>query len=377
METDAQTPGANSPEPMPQSRSGEQLPSANSAADKTSPGPPQYISPDPGAEGVKFRHHRRKAAVPNICLSVLLEPEVNVPAGSVVDLVTLEELSRDGTDETKDNGDGGSSGMGGLNLELGATVSLSTGSLAVLSASQSKEHSPQSTAGPADEPGSIKPPNRRLKLKVSRGALAKARRMGNGISASSSFASYDSGSSPEPIHKNTSPHPNGHEEKPRTTHNLTSNITPAANRHREKNNKVPSTIIRKPPAAATTPPDAIFAALSLTNKINIRISDTNLNDINPIPDGRALRRLRKRFPSLEARLAEVERQQPSLAFATMVAGSPSHEGGKTMGVSESNGAQPARQLHRTGRFRGRVARWVRRARRAIGRVGVVGAGRRK
>ena len=98
--------------------------------------------------------------------------------------------------------------------------------------------------------------------------------------------------------------------------------------------------------------------------------------INPMTDGRALRRLRKRFPDLEARLAEVQLAEvPSMAKKRAVAmgaavgavGSCSKGGEVMAGV---DGVPAPRQLRRSGRFRGRVAGWVRRARRGIGRAGV-------
>ena len=319
----------------------------NSAAEPASLGSPQHISPKAGAEGVEFRSHKRKAAIPNIRLSDLFEPNVDVLTGSVVGSVALEELSRDGTDETKDDKDLVSSAIG---PEI--TASPITGSPAVLSASKLKEHSPRSTGGSADELGRIKPPNRRLKLKVSRGALAKARRTtGSGTSPASSFASYDSGSSPGGAgNRNVAPAPasTSPPTRPCGKYYLITNA----------NNKVPSTLIREPPpasaAATTTPPDAILTAPSPTI--------TDINDTSPIPDNRALRRLQRRFPDLEARLAEV--RQASATFST-----------KGVAASSSKDGETRTELRRSGRFRGRMAGWVKRVRRVIGRAGFgVGAG---
>lgn len=176
----------------------------------------------------------------------------------------------------------------------------------------------------SDSAGEVKGPNprgRKLKLKVSRGALAKGRRRKDGTSQTSSSNSGSSLS--EPLHEE----PNG--EQPERQH-------PQA---------------RKENATPTTPTDILALC-----------SGNGNNGIH----GKALRRLKRRFPDLEARLAEV--QLPSLECAAAASAS-----GEDNPI-ETPGAGGTRQPH-SGHLRGRVFRWMRRAGQAIARTRTRSGGR--
>ena len=77
-------------------------------------------------------------------------------------------------------------------------------------------------------------------------------------------------------------------------------------------------------------------------------------------NGRALRRLKKRFPDLEARLAEVELPLPERLSTGGATASPRVGGGAEPAAGGVDGAV-------AGNFRVRVSRWLGKARQVVGR----------
>ncbi len=171
-----------------------------------------------------------------------------------------------------------------------------------------------SSSDSAEEVKGPNPRGRKLKLKVSRGALAKGRRRKGGTSQTSSSNSGSSLS--EPLREE----PNG--KQPARQH-------PQA----RKENDIPTT------------PTEILALFS---------GDGN-NGIH----GKALRRLKRRFPDLETRLAEVQLPSPERAAAADASAEDN--------PVETLGASGRRQLPSV-HLRGRVFRWMRRAGQAIART---------
>ncbi len=178
-----------------------------------------------------------------------------------------------------------------------------------------------SSSDSAEEVKGPSPRGRKLKLKVSRGALAKGRRRKGGTSHTSSSNSGSSLS--EPLHEE----PSG--GQPAKQH-------PQA----RKENDLP------------TAPADILALFSSNGNNGIH--------------GKALRRLTRRFPDLEARLAEVQLPSPERAATADVSRQDSSV--------ETLGTGGTRRLY-SGRLRGRVFMWMRSAGQAIARARARSKGR--
>ncbi|KAK4128570.1 hypothetical protein N657DRAFT_29920 [Parathielavia appendiculata] len=181
------------------------------------------------------------------------------------------------------------------------------------------------SSGSAERPENPKSCGRKLKLKVSRGALAKARRSKGGRSGSS-WNSLNSSS--EPIL-----------EKRNSRQPLTTLLQPSqrsgSGMHLDKTRST---------TAKRAAQDEFLALLF-----------TDIDHMN----GKALRRLKKRFPDLEARLTEVRLLQPE---RPITAGNLKAE--ETRGVAET---KRTRRRH-PGRFPGRLVKWIGRARQAVTRT---------
>ncbi|EAQ92716.1 predicted protein [Chaetomium globosum CBS 148.51] len=188
----------------------------------------------------------------------------------------------------------------------------------------------------ADEAERPNSRERKLKLKVSRGALSKSRRQTGGTSG----ASFDSHRLSSELSRSDDASPNNVEGlEGLERHSFITNTPPAPPPSQccgEFANQASRTT-QKPAV-----PNEILTLLSSRSRVN----------------GKALRRLQKRFPDLESRLGELHLQMLEHSTTTHAS-----EGGRAVGVADAN---PVRK-RRHGRLRGRVARWMSKARQAITR----------
>jgi hypothetical protein len=209
---------------------------------------------------------------------------------------------------------------------------------------------------------------RRLKLKVSRGAMARARRQTGGTSGAS-LDSLSHCSAPGPLNHD---HPSKRKQLERGT--LTRNATAAppgvATRRRSK-------YLADPPSAAAASASQKPTAPNENEKDEIlALFSSSHSRVN----GKALRRLKKRFPALGARFAaELQLQLPQvhlpepLAASTAAAADTPEGTGITAGVGTTEGTGCVKQQQQKRRsagdfLRGRVAVWMRKARQAVTRA---------
>ncbi len=183
----------------------------------------------------------------------------------------------------------------------------------------------------AEEVASLSSPSRKLKLKVSRGALAKGRGRRSGASSQTSSDSRSSVSGP--LHEEANDERSG-TQPPQELVEKHAPTTPASRRWRKHLNKSSPV-----PQSPTTPAEILALFSGDSNCVN----------------GKALRRLKRRFPDLEVRLAEVQVPFPEQAASADTSGQEEEK------PTEAGG------FHR-GRLRGRVSRWMKRAGRVIARA---------
>ncbi|KAK3300964.1 uncharacterized protein B0H64DRAFT_27963 [Chaetomium fimeti] len=303
---------------------------ANSSTDEGSLVQLQDTRPDSHAKHAGCRRHRRNAAVAKIRLSELFEPSLlssDVVPGSIGANTTSN------VDEVK-NGPA-IKPQNGWEANFGITVPASSRQPTLPSASGPAGDGVRRSWGSAEEPENTNSRERRLKLKVSRGALSKARRQTGGTSG----VSFDSRLSSE-FGRGETNHAslkNG-EGLENGTATTTPPLATPSSRRRGKNTNKTSRTTQKPATPGEIP--TLFPSRSRVN-------------------GKALRRLKKRFPELESQLAELQLQIPEQSTAAGV-----FEGGRVVEVADAN---PVRK-RRGGRLRGRVKMLMSRAREAIART---------
>ncbi|KAK4043652.1 hypothetical protein C8A01DRAFT_12768 [Parachaetomium inaequale] len=298
----------------------------------------------PSTKHVGPRRHRRTAAVPNIRLSELFESNLALPHGPAADTADIGIDTKDEVGETRSGA--ATHPLSAWEVEPSAILPQSSSLPTVLSASEPKRGCLRSSGGSAGEIEGMNSRERRLKLKVSRGAIAKARRQ-TGRTSGASLDSHCSTSGP----LNHDRPKKAQLEKDTITRNTTTASPGAATRRRSKH--------------PTNPPSAAAAAAT-TQKPTA--PNENENDILALftsshsrVNGKALRRLKKRFPDLGARFF-AELQLPQVQAQTT--------GGVSITGRVGSVQQEQQQQRRSaGRFfRGRVVVWMRRARQAVTRT---------
>ncbi|KAH6845379.1 hypothetical protein B0I37DRAFT_183283 [Chaetomium sp. MPI-CAGE-AT-0009] len=270
-------------------------------------------------------------AVPKIRLSDLFEPTLlnsGVGPGSI------------GVD-TKANVDESENRLGtkqssGWETEPDVTFPKSASPPTLPSASGLTSDGTRRSLGSAEEARSTNSRERRLKLKVSRGALSKARRQ-TGRTSGVSIDSRRLSSEFSRSETNHASRKNG-ERLGNSTATTTLPPAPPPNLPCGKHTNQTSCTAKKPAARGE-----IMTLFPSRSRVN----------------GKALRRLKKRFPDLESQLAELDLQMPE--HSTAADGS---EGGRAVAVADAN---PVRK-RRGGRLRGRVTMWMSRAKQSIART---------
>lgn len=208
--------------------------------------------------------------------------------------------------------------------------------LALLHTSRPPEDGVQRSWDSAEETESPNSQERRLRLKVSRGALSRTRRRTGGISG----ASFDSNRLRSELSRSETNHVSLNNGEGLENDSFITNTPPAPppSQCRGKYVNGASCTTQKPAV-----PGEILGLFSSRSRVN----------------GKALRRLRKRFPELESQLAELQLHLPEHSTTT-----DTLEGGRATEVSDANFVRKRRH----GRFRGRVTRWMSKARQAVART---------
>ncbi|KAH6650156.1 hypothetical protein F5144DRAFT_555396 [Chaetomium tenue] len=299
------------------------------ASDKSSPMPLQDTTADSHVKYAAFRRHRRNIAVPKIRLSDLFEPSTlgSGVAPGAIEIDTKGNVNETTTRLATKQLSGREAGPGVPSIE-------SSSPPVPLSASRLPEGWVRRSWELADEAERPNSRERRLKLKVSRGALSKSRRQTGGASG----ASFDSHRLSSELSRSDDASPSNVEGPERHSFVTSTPPAPPPSRFCGEYANQASRATQKPAV-----PNEILTLLSSRSRVN----------------GKALRRLQKRFPDLESRLSELHLQMLEHSTATNTS-----EGGRAVDVAD---ATPVRK-RRHGRLKGRVARWMSRARQAITRT---------
>lgn len=147
----------------------------------------QDVTPNPWSRGV-IRGHKRNTPAPKISLSDLFQPNTTLAKASTAGSATVRKRPENETDETKDDHNVASSSMDEREVGLASTIFRNMDFPATYFPFKSKSERTvlTSSSGSVDEISSINSrSNTKLKLKVPRGALAKARRKARGTSQAS------------------------------------------------------------------------------------------------------------------------------------------------------------------------------------------------
>jgi hypothetical protein len=270
-------------------------------------------------------------AVPRIRLSDLFEPS---PFSSDVGPRSIGVDAKGNVDEVKD-------GLVTKQLsepgaDPNAALLKDSSPLALLPTSRASRDGVRGSWDSAEEAESPNSRERRLKLKVSRGALSKTRRQTGGAST----VSFDS--------RRLSSEPSRSYDDDACLNNdgwLENNSFITGTPPAPPPSRCGGKYVNGVPRSAQKPAvrGEILALFSSRSRVN----------------GKALRRLQKRFPGLENQLAELHLQMPEHPTATDTSG-----GERVVDVADANLVRKRR--HR--RLRGRVTTWISRARQAIART---------
>ncbi|KAK3310544.1 uncharacterized protein B0T15DRAFT_547244 [Chaetomium strumarium] len=297
-------------------------------------------TPVPQDKGARVRAHRRKAAVSEIPLSALFDPNLTLSQCSGADPASTQingqyhidkgksdshlrhHILLEGTDEE----------------ELRRTSPRSSTLLSERLSSKSEGHSLPNSE-PVVGPGAIESPNRKLRLRVSRSALAKARQQA-GAKSRTSFGHRSSGSADDPdrsVIATPSPVPS------------TTETAPSKQRRGRGGG-----YLARPSATPESRPSSDLAAIPSEIEALFYATGSRVN-------GKALLRLKKRFPDLGARLAEMQLQ--SVEPLAGVAGDDE----RARQAAFPGEAARHEQSHplRKKRLRGQISRWMKNARQAV------------
>jgi hypothetical protein len=192
--------------------------------------------------------------------------------------------------------------------------------------------------------------NRKLRLKVSKNALAKARQQA-GAKSRASFGDRSSGSAGDPGH-----HHHTVIATPPAVHSSTTEAAPSEQRRERGGGEGGGGYLAQ---LSATPDSLGCVEPALPSEIEALFSGTG-SRVN----GKALLRLKKRYPDLGARLAEMQLQsaEPLDGVAADIA--PERAARQAAFLGDATRHEQSHPL-RKKRFRGRISRWMRSAKRAI------------
>jgi hypothetical protein len=270
-------------------------------------------------------------AVPRIRLSDLFEPS---PFSSDVGPRSIGVDAKGSVDEVKDGL--ATKQLSGRRADPDVAFLERSSPQALLPTSRASGDGVRRSWDSAEETESPNSRERRLKLKVSRGALSKTRRKTGGTS----MVSFDSRRLSSELGRSESNYASPNNGEGPENDFFISSTPPAP-----PPSRCCGKYVNGAPRSAQKPAVSgeILALFSSRSRIN----------------GKALRRLQKRFPGLENQLAELHLQMPEHSTATDNSGDK-----RAVDVADANPVRKRR--HR--RLRGRLTTWISRARQAIART---------